>query len=221
MNRIQFDGAAIPNPGRMGIGAVLLQDDRIVDQISRELPGVGTNNTAEYSALLAGLDRARELGWRQVAIEGDSKLVVNQVSGRWRINHEHLKKLQATVLERLSGFDSYQIKWVPREKNALADELASQILGHQEDPYHRGPVVGRPAAGAGGPGAAGKAEGDKCPQCGAACTFQWQVFKNGSRHIRQQCPEHGFIRFAPREEPFLTLSGWRETEVKGKKPQFG
>jgi len=216
MNKIQFDGAAIPNPGRMGIGAVLLQDDRIVDQISRKLPGVGTNNIAEYSALLAALDRASELGWRRVVIEGDSRLVVNQVSGRWRINQEHLKRLQVMVLKRLDAFDFYQINWIPREKNALADELSSRVLGPLEETFHHGPAVESPSAGSGIQRAA-IVQGDKCPHCGASCTFQWQVFKNGSRHLRQQCPEHGFIRFAPREEPFLTLAARPEAAVKGKK----
>jgi ribonuclease HI len=136
VNRIQFDGAAIPNPGQMGIGVVLIQDNLIIREISRKLPDVGTNNIAEYVALNIGIQAALELDWKHVIIEGDSKLVINQLNGIWRVRQNHLKKLHSEVSKNLANFESFSIKWIPREQNSRADVLASKALGHMEDPYH-------------------------------------------------------------------------------------
>ena len=134
MKKIQFDGGARPNPGEMGIGVVLIEDGNIITEISKKLPDYGTNNIAEYMALLTGISKALELGWKHVMIEGDSKLVINQVNGAWKINKEHLKSLYAQVVKELSKFDSYTINWIPREKNSIADKLASKaLLGYKVD----------------------------------------------------------------------------------------
>ncbi|KAF5427402.1 Ribonuclease HI [Candidatus Methanophagaceae archaeon] len=197
MNKIQFDGAAIPNPGDMGIGAVLIENKRIIAKISTKLPDKGTNNIAEYTALLTGITKALALGWKQVIIEGDSKLVINQVKCAWKINKEHLKRLHAQVIKELSKFDSYALNWIPRNKNSVADELASKALGHKEDKYHRAETEIKEATKI-------KIEA-KCPKCNGDCIFKWQEFNDGSRHIRQECPVHGFIRYAPKIEPYLTI----------------
>ena len=128
MKKIQFDGGARPNPGEMGIGVVLIENSNIITEISKKLPNYGTNNIAEYMALLTGISKALELGWKHVMIEGDSKLVVNQVNGVWKINKEHLKSLCAQVVKELSKFDSYALNWIPREKNFVADKLASNAF---------------------------------------------------------------------------------------------
>ena len=137
MKKIQFDGAAIPNPGKMGIGVVLIEDKIRIAKISQKLPDKGTNNIAEYTALLTGLTKALELGWKHIIIEGDSKLVINQVKGAWKINKAHLKRLHAQVIKELSKFDSYALNWIPRNKNSAADELASKALRHKAEGYHR------------------------------------------------------------------------------------
>ena len=98
MKKIQFDGAVIPNPGEMGIGVVLIENSTIITTISRKLPTIWTNNIAEYNALLTGISKALELGWKHVFIEGDSKLVVNQVNGTWKVNKEHLQSLCTKVV---------------------------------------------------------------------------------------------------------------------------
>lgn len=128
MNKIQFDGSAVPNPGQMGIGAVLIKDGTIIAEISKKLPDRGTNNIAEYTALLVGITEALDLGWKHVEIEGDSTLVINQVNGKWKINKDHLRKLYSQVKNELTKFDSYTISWIPREANSIADELASKKL---------------------------------------------------------------------------------------------
>ena len=198
MKKIQFDGAAIPNPGEMGIGVVLIEDKDIITEIAKKLPDKGTNNIAEYTALLTGISAASELGWKEVLIEGDSKLVINQVKGAWKINKAHLKRLHAQVVKDLSKFDSYALNWIPREKNSVADELASKALRQDEDLYHLSETKIKEAA------KTGMNIGLKCPKCKCECVFKWQEFNDGSRHIRQECPVHGFIRYAPQIEPYIT-----------------
>jgi ribonuclease HI len=207
--KIQFDGAAIPNPGKMGIGVVLIEDKSLIVKISKKLPDKGTNNIAEYTALLTGLRKALELGWKHIIIEGDSKLVINQVKGAWKINKAHLKRLHAQVIKELSKFDSYALNWIPRNNNSVADELASKALRHKEDGYHRAETKIK------------EATKDvitietKCPKCNGNCIFKWQEFNDGSRRIRQECPVHGFIRYAPKIEPYLTIA----TQAKKKTVQ--
>lgn len=77
MKIIQFDGGAVLNPGTRGIGIILLEDNHVLKEISRKLDGIGTNNEAEYSALIEGLKQALALGWKEILVQGDSKLVVN------------------------------------------------------------------------------------------------------------------------------------------------
>ena len=214
MKKIQFDGAAIPNPGKMGIGVVLIENNNIITKISKKLSNNGTNNIAEYTALLTGISKALELGWKKVMIEGDSKLVINQVKGAWKINKEHLKSLYAQVIKELSEFDSYTINWIPREKNSVADKLASKALGHEEDIYHHTELKNN-AAGYGKVQTAGIDL--KCPKCRGDCIFEWQEFKDGSRHIRQECPVHGFIRYAAQIEPHLTIANQKEDKTIQKK----
>ena len=200
MKKIQFDGAAIPNPGEMGIGVVLIEDKDIITEIAKKLPDKGTNNIAEYTALLTGISAASELGWKDVLIEGDSKLVINQVKGAWKINKAHLKRLHAQVVKELSKFDSYALNWIPREKNSVADELASKALKQDEGLYHPSETKIKEAT------KNGMNLGLKCPNCKGECVFKWQEFNDGSRHIRQECPVHGFIRYAPQIEPYITLT---------------
>lgn len=98
MRKIQFDGCAIPNPGDMGIGVVLIDNSNVIT-ISKKLPDKGTNNIAEYTALLTGILKALELGWKEASIEGDSKLVINQINGTWHINKKHLENLRNQVVK--------------------------------------------------------------------------------------------------------------------------
>ena len=212
MKKIQFDGAAIPNPGEMGIGVVLIENNNIITKITKKLPNTGTNNVAEYTALLTGIQKALELGWKQVSIEGDSKLVINQINGIWGINKDHLKILHNQVVEGLSNFDSYTINWIPREKNFKADELASKALGYEEDIYHNPTFKNKNIH--------KNDQNDvdiKCPKCKRDCKFKWQQFKNGSNHIRQECPIHGYIRYAPKIEPYIILANENEDNTIQKK----
>lgn len=201
MVQLFFDGAAIPNPGRMGIGAVLIKDGKKLSSLSEKLHGIGTNNIAEYSALMAGIKMARERGFSELVIRGDSKLVINQVNGRWKVRNAKLKKLHYNIMIELKGLSGYEIKWVPREKNSIADSLSKKAL-EEENLASNG---NRSGAGSDGP-----RKDALCPKCGARCVFGWTTFKNGKKHIRQECPKHGYVRWAPRREPFLSYADKRK-----------
>lgn len=133
MKVIQFDGGAVPNPGTRGIGVILLEDNHVLKEISRKLDGIGTNNEAEYSALIEGLKQALALGWKDILVQGDSKLVVNQVAGSWKVNKDNLRSLNEEAKALLSKFQSAKVEWIPREKNSRADAAASRALGFDEE----------------------------------------------------------------------------------------
>ncbi len=198
MKKIRFDGGAVPNPGEMGIGIVLIENNKVIKKISEKLDGKGTSNIAEYTALSKGVSNALGLGWTDVVIEGDSKLVISQVTGLWRVNDEKLKPLHKKVKEKLSNFDSYELRHIPREDNSLADELASKALRDTESP--QSPKISKSE----------KIVGTKCPKCKMECKFKWQEFKNGTEHIRMECSRHGFVKYAPKEEPFIAKANAKD-----------
>ena len=122
------DGGARGNPGPAGIGAVLFDADKQKLAEVSEYIGETTNNQAEYLALLAGLQKATELSATEVMMFLDSKLVVEQIAGRWKIKDLEMRKLAEKVHAVLQGFSSWEIHHVPREKNQLADQLANRAL---------------------------------------------------------------------------------------------
>lgn len=83
-----------------------------------------------YSAFIEGLKEAIDLGWRDIVVQGDSKLVVNQVAGSWKVNKDNLKPLNAEAKKLLSQFRSAKVEWIPREMNSRADAAASRALGY-------------------------------------------------------------------------------------------
>ena len=93
-----------------------------------ETIGEATNNVAEYRALLLGVEVAKELGADEVDFVGDSKLIVEQVKGNWKVKQEHLRPLRALALEALGELPSWSIRHVRREKNTRADELLNEAL---------------------------------------------------------------------------------------------
>ena len=90
--------------------------------------GRATNNVAEYRGLIAGLDEALELGANQAAVFMDSKLVVEQMSGRWKVKHPDLIHLHAQARKLASRFDRISYAWIPRARNSHADRLANEAM---------------------------------------------------------------------------------------------
>jgi ribonuclease HI len=125
------DGGSRGNPGPAGIGAVLLdaQGEKLAEV--SDFIGDATNNQAEYLALLAGLKKACQLDASSVVMFLDSKLVVEQVAGRWKIKDLELRKLAEKIHVLLSEFKTWEIEHIPREKNRAADRLANQALDRQ------------------------------------------------------------------------------------------
>ena len=126
---IEADGGSRGNPGPAGYGAVVLTEDRsTVLAESKQAIGRATNNVAEYRGLIAGLDDARKLGATEAAVFLDSKLLVEQMSGRWKVKHPDLVELHAQARELASGFNRVSYGWVPRERNSHADRLANEAM---------------------------------------------------------------------------------------------
>src|SRR5262249_34163450 len=126
---VEADGGARGNPGPAGFGAVVRGPDagEVLAERSGFL-GTTTNNVAEYSGLIAGLSAAAELGAREVEVRMDSKLVVEQMSGRWQIKHPGLRPLAAQAATLVRDFDAVRFEWIPRERNKLADALANKAV---------------------------------------------------------------------------------------------
>ncbi|MFF3596449.1 bifunctional RNase H/acid phosphatase [Kitasatospora indigofera] len=126
---VEADGGSRGNPGPAGYGAVVRDGDTgLIIAEAAEFIGHATNNVAEYKGLIAGLRAAREIDpGAEVDVRMDSKLVVEQMSGRWKIKHPDMQPLAAeakTVLPR--GQVSYT--WIPRERNKDADRLANEAM---------------------------------------------------------------------------------------------
>jgi ribonuclease HI len=120
------DGAARGNPGPAGIGAVVLDPDGTVVAEIAEGIGIATNNVAEYSAAIAALRSCAELGARWVTLRADSKLLVEQLSGRWRVKNPTLIRLHGDARSLLAAFDRVELEHVRREFNKHADRLANR-----------------------------------------------------------------------------------------------
>jgi len=125
---INTDGAAEPNPGPAAIGAIIKDEQgRLVTTISQGI-GRTTNNQAEYRAVIAALEKAIELGAKQVDISLDSQLVVRQISGKYRVKNAALKPLYQQVKHLQSLLEGFTITHIPRQQNTEADNLANIAL---------------------------------------------------------------------------------------------
>jgi ribonuclease H / adenosylcobalamin/alpha-ribazole phosphatase len=122
------DGGARGNPGPAAYGYVLEADDGTVLAAEGEAIGTATNNVAEYRALIAGLEKADELGVQELEVVSDSELLVKQMRREYKVKNENLRGLfqQATALADRLGSVRYTA--VRREHNELADRLVNEAL---------------------------------------------------------------------------------------------
>jgi ribonuclease H / adenosylcobalamin/alpha-ribazole phosphatase len=126
---VEADGGSRGNPGPAGYGSVVWSADRsIVLAESKQSIGLATNNVAEYRGLIAGLEEAATLHATEVAVSMDSKLVVEQMSGRWKVKHPDLAELHEQALALAQRFDRVSYTWIPRAENAHADRLANEAM---------------------------------------------------------------------------------------------
>ena len=126
--QIKADGGSRGNPGIAGSGTVLYDASGTVLTSIADYVGTATNNVAEYRALLNGLEAARDLGATEVEVLMDSKLVVEQMSGRWKIKHPDMKELALKAQAIARDFDAISYTWIPRAENSEADALANQAM---------------------------------------------------------------------------------------------
>jgi ribonuclease H / adenosylcobalamin/alpha-ribazole phosphatase len=133
---IRTDGAARGNPGPASLGAALFdlaradaRDDRAIPDASiSDYLGVQTNNVAEYTGVVRALELARELGATEVHLLLDSKLIVEQLTGRWRVKDAKLIPLWSAARTTLAGLDRWSATHVPRALNTVADALANEAI---------------------------------------------------------------------------------------------
>ena len=125
---LYVDGGARGNPGPAAGGYVIMDSEGNVIRSEGFFLGEATNNIAEYSALLKGLESVREIDVREIDIFSDSELVVKQIIGEYRVKNRAIGEIYLRVQQVLLSFDRWQIRHIPREENTHADRLVNEAL---------------------------------------------------------------------------------------------
>ena len=126
------DGGSRGNPGPAGYGSVVIEENKVVAELA-EFIGIATNNVAEYRGLIAGLQYVNSKDPEAtIEVHMDSKLVVEQMSGRWQIKNEGMREM-AKAARAAHNPSLVTYKWVPREENSHADSLANRALDGRID----------------------------------------------------------------------------------------
>jgi ribonuclease H / adenosylcobalamin/alpha-ribazole phosphatase len=135
--QITADGGSRGNPGPAAYGAVVTEDGKILAELFATI-GVASNNVAEYSGLIAGLEHAHHLDPQAtIDVKMDSKLVVEQMSGRWQIKHPDMRELAKRARDA-HPISLVTFSWIPRDQNSHADRLANKALdGDLQDPQEK------------------------------------------------------------------------------------
>ncbi|ASW56134.1 bifunctional RNase H/acid phosphatase [Plantactinospora sp. KBS50] len=210
---VEADGGARGNPGPAGYGAVVRDDRDGQVLIERsDAIGVATNNVAEYRGLIAGLEAAAELGASRVAVRMDSKLVVEQMCGRWQIRNQGLRPLAARAAALVSRFAAVDFEWVPRDRNRHADALANAAM----DQAASGSAGSAGSAGSRTNGSAANgsaAEADPGPRAGAPVSWEPRPSSTATRLLLVRHGETEFTarrRYSGRGDVPLTDLGRRQ-----------
>ncbi len=124
---VYIDGASRGNPGESGIGVLMIRPDGTREEI-REYIGRGTNNEAEYKALIAALGHLLTEEVSEAKIHTDSQLVASQMNGLWKVKDPKLRILHSEAKKLASSLAALEIGYVPRENNAEADALANEAI---------------------------------------------------------------------------------------------
>ena len=131
---IEADGGSRGNPGPAGSGAVVIDahTGHVVYELSKFI-GIATNNVAEYVALLTAMQKVAEVApAARILVRMDSKLVIEQMAGRWKIKHPDMQELAKQVQQLVIG-RNVQWQWIPREENSRADALANKAMDEARD----------------------------------------------------------------------------------------
>ena len=125
---LSFDGGAVPNPGRAGSAAVISDSNGKILYECGEFLQRATNNVAEYGGLIIGLRLALKRGISRLLIQGDSNLVISQISGKWAVNDPKMKGLYNEASGLLKQFQYVGCRHVYRSNNTRADALADEVI---------------------------------------------------------------------------------------------
>lgn len=128
MYTLYFDGCSKGNPGRGGAGAVLFDTDKEVVSCKRYVGDSVTNNVAEYTGLIIGLEKALDYGVKELSVKGDSLLVIRQMKGEYKVNAPTLINLYKKAVELAKQFGSISFEHVYRHDNKRADQLSNEAL---------------------------------------------------------------------------------------------
>ena len=127
ITEVYTDGASRGNPGESGIGVLVIRPDASREEI-KEYIGRGTNNEAEYKALIKALAYLVAEGSATVKIHTDSQLVANQMNGLWKVKDPKLRILHSEAKKLVSSIPTFEIEYIPRERNTEADGLANEAI---------------------------------------------------------------------------------------------
>ena len=135
--KLWFDGSITENPGgQMGYGFIAETADSYMAFSNKvgywEHKGPKTNNVAEYFGLIYALDYAHLEDCKEIEVYGDSKLVIEQSNGNWKVKEPHLKILCKDVRDRMEMFEKVELKWIPRFANGEADKMAKKAINNRD-----------------------------------------------------------------------------------------
>ena len=127
---VRTDGSCMPNPGNMGIGVIIHKEDGMIEKAVSQFIGYGTNNIAEYTAFIRGLEEVKKIKRPedQVKIFVDSLLVYKQTKGEWKVKKQELKPLCERGKELIEEIENIEVICIGREGNGKADRLAREAI---------------------------------------------------------------------------------------------
>lgn len=131
MYHLHFDGGSNPNPGPCAGAFVLFKDGNVIAEGGHYIPH-GTNNIGEYTGLLIGLEKASSLNISSLSVQGDSLLVISQITGKWKVNNEKLRELCEKAKQLIKTFIKIEFTHVLRAKNEHADQRSTFTLQKKE-----------------------------------------------------------------------------------------
>lgn len=129
---VRVDGSCIPNPGKMAVGVVIYKDGSLLKKVN-EIVGKGTNNIAEYNAVIRGLEEVKDIPAEKIEFYCDSQLVVKQLNKQFKVKNKKIAGLYQRIQELLNEIKApVFFIWNRREENKLADNLARKLLVQEE-----------------------------------------------------------------------------------------